>query len=96
VDTHKLLASQRQDILEIAARYGARNVRIFGSMARGDAGPDSDLDILVDMEPGRSMFDLGGLLYDLQAFLGVDVDVVTEKGLRPRTRGRVLWEAVPL
>jgi predicted nucleotidyltransferase len=96
VDTHKLLASQRQDILEIAARYGARNVRIFGSMARGDAGPDSDLDILVDMEPGRSMFDLGGLLYDLQAFLGVDVDVVTEKGLRPRIRERVLREAVPL
>jgi len=96
VDTHKSLASQRQDILEIAARYGARNVRIFGSMARGDAGPDSDLDILVDMEPGRSMFDLGGLLYDLQAFLGVDVDVVTEKGLRPRIRERVLREAVPL
>lgn len=96
MDTHKLLASQRQDILEIAARYGARNVHIFGSMARGDAGPDSDLDILVDMEPGRSMFDLGGLLYDLQAFLGVDVDVVTEKGLRPRIRERVLREAVPL
>ncbi len=96
MDTHKSLASQRQDILEIAARYGARNVRIFGSMARGDAGPDSDLDILVDMEPGRSMFDLGGLLYDLQAFLGVDVDVVTEKGLRPRIRERVLREAVPL
>lgn len=96
MDTHKLLASQRQDILEIAARYGARNVRIFGSVARGDAGPDSDLDILVDMEPGRSMFDLGGLLYDLQAFLGVDVDVVTEKGLRPRIRERVLREAVPL
>ena len=96
MDTHKLLASQRQDILEIAARYGARNVRIFGSMARGDAGPDSDLDILVDMEAGRSMFDLGGLLYDLQAFLGVDVDLVTEKGLRPRIRERVLREAVPL
>jgi len=96
VDTDKLLASQRQDIPEIAARYGARNVRIFGSVARGDAGPDSDLDILVDMEPGRSMFDLGGLLYDLQAFLGVDVDVVTEKGLRPRIRERVLREAVPL
>ncbi len=96
MDTHKLLASQRQDILEIAARYGARNVRIFGSMARGDAGPDSDLDILVDMEAGRSMFDLGGLLYDLQAFLGVDVDVVTEKGLRPRIRERVLREAIPL
>ena len=96
MDTHQLLASQRQDILEIAARYGARNVRIFGSMARGDAGPDSDLDILVDMEPGRSMFDLGGLLYDLQAFLGVEVDVVTEKGLRPRIRERVLREAVPL
>ena len=67
---------------------------MFGSAARGDLGPDSDLDILVDMEPGRSLFDLGGLLYDLQRHL--DVDVVTEKGLRARIRDRVLQEAIPL
>ena len=69
---------------------------MFGSVARGDARPDSDIDILVDMEPGRSLFDLGGLLSDLQRLLEVDVDVVTEKGLRPRIRAEVLREAVPL
>lgn len=71
-------------------------MRVFGSVARGDVRADSDIDILVDLEPGRSLFDLGGLLYDLQTLLGVDVDVVTEKGLRPRIRERVLQEAVPL
>jgi len=91
-----MLQSRRNDILSVAARHGARNVRVFGSVARGEARPDSDVDILVDMEPGRSLFDLGGLLYDLQTLLGVDVDVVTEKGLRPRIRARVMQEAVPL
>jgi predicted nucleotidyltransferase len=71
-------------------------VRVFGSVARGDTRPDSDVDILVDMEPGRSLFDLGGLLYDLQTLLGVEVDVVTEKGLRPRIRAQVMREAAPL
>jgi predicted nucleotidyltransferase len=91
-----MLQVRRNDILSVAVRYGARNVRVFGSVARGDARPDSDVDILVDMEPGRSLFDLGGLLSELQTLLGVDVDVVTEKGLRPRIRGQVLREAVPL
>lgn len=90
------MQTRRDDILSIAAQHGARNVRVFGSVARGDARPDSDVDILVDMEPGRSLFDLGGLLYDLQALLGVEVDVVTEKGLRSRIRAQVLQEAVPL
>ncbi len=94
--TRTLVHARRAEILAIAARHGARNVRLFGSVARGDARPDSDLDLLVDMEPGRSLFDLGGLLFDLQALLGVDVDVVTEKGLGPRMRAEVLREAVPL
>ena len=77
-------------------RLGVLKLGVFGSVARGEARSDSDVDILVDMEPGRSLFDLGGLLYDLQALLGVDVDVVTEKGLRPRIRAQVMREAVPL
>ena len=95
-DARELLHSRRTEIMQIAARYGAHNLRVFGSVARGDARPDSDVDLLVDMEPGRSLFDLGGLLYDLQTLLGVDVDVVTEKGLRPRIRMQVMREATPL
>lgn len=91
-----MLESRRTDILSLATRHGARNVRVFGSVARGEARSDSDIDILVDMEPGRSLFDVGGLLYDLRSLLGVDVDVVTEKGLRPRIRAQVIKEAVPL
>jgi len=94
--TQVLLKDKRADILRLAAQYGARNVRIFGSVARGDAGPDSDVDVLVEMEPGRSLLDLGGLLMDLQNLLGREVDVVTEKGLRDRIRERVLREAIPL
>lgn len=93
---NEVFNSKREDVLRIAARYGARNVRIFGSVARGEADSDSDLDVLVDLEPGRSLFDLGGLLMELQELLGCRVDVVTERGLRPRIRERVLREAVPL
>lgn len=89
-------ADRREEILRTAERYGARNVRIFGSVARAEAGHDSDVDVLVDLEPGRSLFDLGGLLMELQDLLGCRVDVVTEQGLRPRIRERVLREAVPL
>ncbi len=91
-----LLKEKRAEILRIAARRGARNVRIFGSVARGVADAQSDIDILVDMEAGRSLLDLGGLWSDLNDLLGVKVDVVTEKGLRKRIRERVLEEAVPL
>lgn len=96
MDNRTLLFSRRQDVLRLAAKHGARNVRVFGSVARGDARPDSDIDLLVELEPGRSLFDLGGLLFDLQILLGVDVDVVTEKGLRSRIRTQVLQEAIPL
>jgi predicted nucleotidyltransferase len=96
VDQKILLKQKREQILETAQRYGAYDVRIFGSVARGEAEEASDIDILVNLEPGRSLMDLGGLLYDLQILLGVEVDVVTEKGLRPRIRQQVLREAVPL
>ena len=87
---------KRQDILRIAAEHGALNVRVFGSVARSEADESSDIDFLVDMEPRRSLFDLGGLQYDLQALLGCSVDVVTERGLKARIRDRVIKEAVPL
>lgn len=96
MSNEELVKLRRQEILAIALHYGARNVRIFGSIARREARPDSDIDFLVEMEPGRSLFDLGGMLYDLQELLGVEVDVVTEKGLRARLREQVLREAVPL
>ena len=92
----QLLKSKREEILRIAARYGARNVRVFGSVVRGEATPDSDLDVLVDLEPGRSLLDHAGLLLDLEQLLGCKVDVVTERGLRERVRERVVKEAVPL
>ncbi|HAK94149.1 MAG TPA: nucleotidyltransferase [Planctomycetes bacterium] len=92
----ELLKAKRDEILRIAARHGAYHVRVFGSVARGEHGPDSDVDFLVDMAPGRSLFDLGGLLVDLRELLGMEVDVVTEKGLRTRIRNRVLREAVAL
>lgn len=88
-----LLQDKREAILKLAALRGASNVRVFGSVARGEARPDSDVDFLVDLKPGRSLLDLGGLLMDLQRLLGRNVDVVTEAGLRPRIRPRVLREA---
>ena len=92
----ELLQAKREDILRTAKSYGAYNVRIFGSVARGEADARSDIDLLVDMEKGRSLFDLGGLLVDLQDMLGCEVDIVTEQGLRERIRARVLKEAVAL
>jgi len=96
MDNMELLKSRREEILRIAARRGARNVRLFGSLARGEADAQSDVDILVDMEPDRSLLDLGGLWWELNELLGVKVDVVTANGLRERVRERVLSEAIPL
>ncbi len=90
------LRERREEILQIAAKHGARTIRVFGSIARGDEDEKSDLDLLVEMEEGRSLLDLGGLLMELQDLLGCRVDVVTEKGLRERIRDRVLKEAVAL
>jgi predicted nucleotidyltransferase len=91
-----LRATRREEILRTAARRGARQVRVFGSVVRGDNRADSDVDFLVEMEPGRTLFDLSGLVLDLRTLLGSPVDVVTENGLRSRIRDRVLSEAVPL
>ena len=92
----ELLKAKREEILRLAAKRGARNVRVFGSVARRQADEQSDIDLLVDLEPGRSLLDLGGLWSDLNDLLGVKVEVVTEKGLRDSIRMRVLSEAVPL
>lgn len=90
------ILSRRQDILAAARRRGAASVSLFGSIARGEDDDKSDADFLVEMEPGRSLFDLGGLQMDLQELLGRPVDVITKRGLRPRFRETVLREAVPL
>lgn len=92
----ELLKAKREEILKVCAKYGARNVRVFGSAARGEADEESDIDFLVEMEAGRSLFDLGGLQYELEQLLGRPVDVVTERGLKARIRERVLKETVPL
>lgn len=95
--THQQLLSQKRgEILLIAGKYGARNVRVFGSVARAEADEHSDIDFLIEMEPGRSLFDLGGMQSELETSLGRPVDVVTEKGLKPRIRPRVLREAIPV
>jgi predicted nucleotidyltransferase len=91
-----LLQTKRNDILRIAAQNGAYNVRIFGSVARGEARPDSDIDFLVNLEENRSLLDLARLLRELQTLLECKVDVMTEAGLRPRIRTQVLKDARPL
>src|SRR5688500_10326404 len=90
------LRRRRDELLGAAAIHGARNVRVFGSVARGEADEASDVDFLVDMEPGRSLLDLAGFLVALRELLGWEIDVVTERALRDRVRGRVLREAVAL
>jgi len=85
---------KRDEILRVARRHGAGRVRIFGSIARGKAMPDSDIDILVEMERGRSLFDLIALAEELEQLLGRRVDVVTETSLSPYIRDRVLAEAI--
>ena len=94
--TQDLIREKRSRILAIARRHGATNLRIFGSVARGEAGAESDLDLLVDLEPGRSLLDHIALIQDLEEALGCRVDVVTETALKERYRKRVLNEAVPL
>ena len=90
------LRARREEILRTATKHGARNVRLFGSAARGDAGPASDLDFLVEMEEGRSLLDLVGLWQDLEALLGCKVDVLTDGGISPYLRDRIYAEATSL
>ncbi len=94
--TRQQLAERREEILAVARRYGAHDIRIFGSVARGDQNEGSDLDLIVRFDPDRSLFDHGGLLMDLEELLGVKVDIVSEGGMRPRFRDYVMNEVVPL
>lgn len=90
------LRERRTEIESVARAHGATRIRVFGSVARGDATQSSDLDLLVDLDEGRGLFDLGALLMDLRDLLGCDVDVATEVGLRPRVAQRVLADAIDL
>ncbi|MEE8484358.1 MAG: nucleotidyltransferase family protein, partial [Nitrospinota bacterium] len=81
MEIEKLLKDKREEILRLAAKHGAHKVRVFGSAVRGESGPESDIDFLVDMEPGRSLLDHVAFTQDLEELLGVEVDVVTENGL---------------
>ena len=92
----ELRQSSRPQILRLAASYGARNVRVFGSTARGENSAGSDVDLLVELDPDRTLMDLGGLLMELQEMLHVPVDVATERMLRPKVRDQALREAVQL
>ena len=96
MEIEKLLEAKRDAVLDVAAKYGARNVRVFGSVARGDSGTASDLDLLVKMDEGRSLLDLSGLVLDLRELLDIKVDVVSEDGLYWLLRRRILKEARPL
>jgi predicted nucleotidyltransferase len=90
------IRAQREAILRIAARYGIRTVRVFGSVARGEAGAASDLDVLVDFEPGRSLLDQVGFEQDLADLLGCRVEVVAEGGISPYMEAGILREAQPV
>lgn len=90
------ITERRAEICRLAERYRAGDVRVFGSVARGENTEASDVDLLIKTRPGCSLFDLGGLLEDLQELLGCRVDLVTEDGLKPRLRERVLREAIPI
>ena len=90
------IRERREAISRLAANYGIRRVRIFGSVARGEAGPQSDVDVLVDFEPGRSLLDQVGFEQDLEALLGCRIDVISEGGISPYVEDRILQEALPL
>ena len=92
----EIIGNHKDQILALAAKHGAYNVKVFGSVAQGTADETSDIDFLVDLEEGRSLFDLGGLLMDLQNLLQRQVDVLTEQSLHWYIRNKVLNEAKPL
>ncbi|MBA2244826.1 MAG: nucleotidyltransferase family protein [Gemmatimonadota bacterium] len=94
--TQELVWAKREEIKRIAEKHGAGNVRLFGSVARGDARPDSDVDLLIDEVGPTTPWFPGGLIVDLEELLGRRVDIVTESALRPSLRPYVLRDAVPL
>jgi hypothetical protein len=96
MNTLKLIQDKKSDILAIAARHGAANVRLFGSVARGDDSETSDVDLLVSMEKNRSLYDLIGLQQDVQKILNRKVDVLTDKSINSYLQTKILQEAVLL
>lgn len=96
MDLKAQLMAKRQEILDLAAKHGAFNVRLFGSVARGEATETSDLDFLVSMEKGRSLLDLIGLWQDLEELFGCKVDIITDGGISPYLKDRIYAEAIPL
>jgi hypothetical protein len=96
MNPRELLQEKREEILRICARHGTRKVWVFGSVARNEADEKSDIDLIVEFEPGRSLLDHAALWLELQELLGCKVDVVSERGIKPRIREHILREAVPL
>jgi uncharacterized protein len=94
--TDEVLKDKRSEILRVASEHGAYNVRVFGSVRRGEAGPESDVDLLVSMEKGKTLLDFVGLWQDLEELLGRKVDLISDGGLSPYLRERILAEAAPL
>ena len=96
MNAENILKNNRWQILQIAEKHGTSNVRLFGSLARGEGDDASDIDLLVTFEEGRSLLDHAALILELQDLLGCQVDVVSDQGIKPRIRQRVLDEAIPL
>ncbi len=94
--TLEALRARRDEILALADRYGAYNVRVFGSVARGDSTPESDVDLLVNFRPGTSLYELSGLWQDLQEMLGCQINIISEGGLKERMRKRIEKDLTPL
>lgn len=90
------MQEKHEEILRICARHGARKVWVFSSVARNEADEKSDIDLIVEFEPGRSLLDHAALWLELQELFGCKVDVVSERGIKPRIREHILREAVPL
>ena len=93
---NQLVKEKREEILSIAAKHGAQSIRIFGSVAKGEDTPESDVDFLVSMESGRSLFDMANMLVELQDLLNCNVDIVEPEGLHWFVKDQILKEAIPL
>ena len=96
MNIHDLIETKREEILNIAAKHGAHNVRIIGSVARHEDDPNSDIDMLVELEFGRSLLDHSAMILELEELLGIKVDIASDRGLRDRIKRRIMEEAVPL